>query len=109
MCRPIIVCQPINSTMLDKFGFWTPYSTYIFTGSDINVGLLPDKLSNKDDLPSLLFLNLDDLFNLFTFHFKTFKSWINVMDKIVLDEAHTFLAELSFREKYQVYWRLPVL
>jgi superfamily II DNA helicase RecQ len=96
-------------TVLDKLGFWTPYSTRIFTGRDINVGLLPDELSNKDDLPSLLFLNLDALFNLFMFHAKTFKSWINVMDKIVIDEAHTFLAELPFREKYQVYWRLPVL
>jgi hypothetical protein len=98
-----------TTTVLDKLGFGTHPSTCIFTGGDINVGLLPDELSNKDDLPSLLFLNLDGLFNLFTFHFQTFKSWIDVMDKIVIDEIHTFLAELSFREKYQVYWRLPVL
>jgi hypothetical protein len=94
---------------LDKLGFWTTYSMCIFTGRDINVGLLPDKLSNKDDLPSLLFLNLNALFTFFMFHVKTFMSWINVMDKIVIDEAHTFLAELSFWEKYEVYWRLPVL
>jgi hypothetical protein len=96
-------------TAQDKLGFWTIYSMCIFTGWDISVGLLPNKLSNKDDLPSLLFLNLDVLFNLFMFHVKTFKSWINVMDKIVIDEAHTFLAELSFWEMYEVYWRLPVL
>ena len=33
----------------------------------------------------------------------------SMMDKIVIDEVHTFLTELSFREKYQVYWRLAVL
>ena len=31
------------------------------------------------------------------------------MDKIVIDEVHTFFTELSFREKYQVYWKLPVI
>ena len=97
------------TTAFDKVGFGTSISTCIFTGGDINVGLLPDELSNKEDLPNILFLNLDALFNLFTFHFETFKSWIDVMDKIVIDEVHTFLTELSFREKYQVYWRLAVL
>jgi hypothetical protein len=97
------------TTALDKLGFGTRISACIFTGADINVGVLPDELSNNEDLPSLLFLNLDALFNLFTFHFETFKSWIDVMDKIVIDEVHTFLTELNFREKYQVYWRLPVL
>jgi hypothetical protein len=77
-------------------GFGTRISACIFTGADINVGVLPDELSNDEDLPSLLFLNLDALFNLFTFHFETFKSWIDVMDKIVIDEVHTFLTELNF-------------
>jgi DEAD/DEAH box helicase len=98
-----------TTTAVEKVGFGTSISSCIFTGGDINVGLLPDELSNKEDLPNILFLNLDALFNLFTFHFETFKSWIDNIDKIVIDEVHTFLTELSFREKYQVYWRLPVL
>ena len=94
---------------IEKVGFATSIVTCLLTGCDITDGSLPQELSNMEHLPSLLFLNLDALFNLFTYHFEVFKSWVEVMDKIVLDEIHTVLTELSFREKYQVYWRLPVL
>ena len=97
------------SAAIKKVGFASSIPTCLLTGHDINVGLLPEELSSVDHLPSLLFLNLDALYNLFTFHFETFKSWAAEIDKIVIDEIHTFLTELCFREKYQVYWRLPAL
>jgi len=99
-----------NATVAIKnVGFASSIPTCLLTGHDINVGLLPEELSSVDHLPSLLFLNLDALYNLFTFHFETFKSWAAEIDKIVIDEIHTVLTELCFREKYQVYWRLPAL
>ncbi|KAI2489103.1 hypothetical protein MHU86_25492 [Fragilaria crotonensis] len=38
-----------------------------------------------------------------------FKSWLDVVDKIVIDEAHTILSETCFRDKYKVYSKLPSL
>jgi hypothetical protein len=73
------------------------------------IGSLPDELSNKECLPSLIFVNLDGMFNLFTYFFEELKSWVDVVDKIVLDEVHTIFSELSFRNKYKVYFQLPVL
>lgn len=97
------------STIMDQVGCGSTISTYLFTGRDITQGSLPEELSNKEDLPSILFLNLDAMYNLFTFYFEHMKSWVDVVDKIVIDEVHTIFSELSFRDKYRVYWRLPVL
>jgi hypothetical protein len=46
---------------------------------------------------------------LFTYFFEVFTSWVDVVDKIVIDEAHTILSEMSFRDKYKVYSKLPSL
>jgi superfamily II DNA helicase RecQ len=81
-----------------------------FTGVDIKENCsLPVQLSDQDHLPSLLFLNLDAMYNLFTFFREDMKSWIGSIDKIVVDEVHTIFSELSFREKYKVFFDLPVL
>jgi hypothetical protein len=84
-------------------------SIRFYTGQDIKEGCLPEDLSNKNELPSLLFLNLDAVYNLFCYFYQDLKSWVEFVDKIVLDEVHTIFSELSFREKYKVYFRLPVL
>ena len=81
-----------------------------FSGRDVTSdGLLPEELRDKDNLPSLLFLNLDAIYNLFKYFPEVFKSWVDVVDKIVIDEGHTILAEMSFRDKYVVYSELPSL
>ena len=49
------------------------------------------------------------MFNLFTFYFEHLKSWVDVVEKLVIDEVHTVLSELSFRDKNKVYCKLPVL
>jgi hypothetical protein len=117
--RMIIHVSPYNflaayqfknaTSVIEKLGFSASISICLLTGQDITEGSIPDELSNVEHLPSILFLNLDAMFNLFTFHLETLKSWVEVMDKIVLDEIHTIITELSFREKYLVYWRLPIL
>ena len=97
------------SAAVEKLGFSSSISMALFTGKDIWEGCLPHELSNKECLPSLLFLNLDGLYNLCTYFFEHLKSWVDVVDKIVIDEVHTIFSELSFRDKYKVYCRLPVL
>jgi hypothetical protein len=97
------------NAVIEKLGFDSSISTSLYTGRDITQGSLPDDISDKETLPSILFLNLDAIYNLFTFHFEHLKSWIDVVDKIVIDEVHTIFSELSFRDKYKVYSRLPVL
>ena len=85
-------------------------SICVFSGRDITSdGALLEELRDKDNLPSLLFLNLDALNNLFKYFSKVFKSWMDVVDKIVIDEVHTILSEISFRDKYKVYSELPSL
>jgi superfamily II DNA helicase RecQ len=82
----------------------------IFTGQDITSdGVLPEELRERENLPSLLFLNLDALNNLFHYSGELFKSWVDVVNKIVIDEAHTILSETSFRDTYKVYSKLPSL
>ena len=82
----------------------------VFSGQHITSdGALPEELREKDSLPSLLFLNLDAVNNLFKYFSEVFKSWVDVVDKIVIDEVHTILSEMSFRDKYRVYSELPSL
>jgi hypothetical protein len=71
-------------------------SICVFSGQDISDGVLPEELWEKDNLPSLLFLNLDAMNNLFKCFSEELKSWVNVIDKIVIDEVHTILSEMSF-------------
>ena len=97
------------NAVFKKLGFDSSISTSQYTGRDITQGPLPDHISDKEMLPCILFLNLDAIFNLFTFHLEHLKSWIDVVDMIVIDEVHTVFSELCFRDKYKVYSRLPVL
>jgi hypothetical protein len=85
-------------------------SICVFSGRDItSEGALPEELRDKANLPSLLFLNLDAVNNLFKYFSEVFKSWVDIVDKIVIDEVHTILSEMSFRDKYKVYSELPSL
>ena len=97
------------SAVMEKLGFDGSVSISHFTGQEITQVSLPEEIADKERLPTLLFLNLDAMSNLFTFHFQHLESWVDVVDKIVIDEVHTVCSELSFRDKYKVYWRLPVL
>ena len=80
-----------------------------YTGQEIKEGCLPEDLSNKNELPSLLFLNLDAMYNLFFSFYQDLKSWVEFVDKIVLDEVHTIFTEFLLCHKYNVYFQLPVL
>jgi superfamily II DNA helicase RecQ len=85
-------------------------SICVFSGRDITSdGPLPEELRDKDNLPSLLFLNLDAVSNLFKYFSEVLKSWVDVLDRIVIDEVHTILSEMNFRDKYKVYSELPSL
>jgi hypothetical protein len=97
------------NAVIKTLGFENSISTSLYTGRDITQGSLPDDILDKETLPSILILNLDAIYNLFTFYFEHLKSWKDVMDKIVIDEVHTIFSELSFCDKYKVYSRLPVL
>jgi hypothetical protein len=98
----------MTSAALDKLALKS--SICVFTGRDItSEGALPEELRDTENLPSLLFLNLDAMNNLFKFFSEVIKSWVEVVDKIVIDEAHTILSEMSFRTKYRVYSELPSL
>ena len=82
----------------------------VFSGRDITRdGVLPEELQVKESLPSLLFLNLDAIHNLFHYFSELVKSWVDVVEKIVIDEVHTIFSEMSFRNKYKVYSELPSL
>jgi DEAD/DEAH box helicase len=94
---------------LAKLHFDGNITTLCFTGSDITDGNLPIELSNKDCLPSLLFLNIDAMYNLFNYFYEEIKEWINVLEKIVIDEVHTIFSEHIFREKYKVYSKISAL
>ena len=93
----------------EKHGLDKQISIRFYTGRGITKGLLPEDLSNKEELPSLLFVRVDVMYNLCTFFHEDLKSWFYFVDKIVIDEVHTIFSEMSFREKYKVYLRLPVL
>lgn len=82
----------------------------VFSGQDITSnGVLPEELQVKESLPSLLFLNLNAIHNLFHYFSELVKSWVDVVEKIVIDEVHTIFSEMSFRNKYKVYSELPSL
>ena len=94
----------------EKSGLKDFISVLVFTGSDIKDGVLPIQLSNKVELPSLLFLNLDAMSNLFKYFPETLKSWAtDQLEMIVVDEIHTIYTEMDFRPKYSVYTRLSSL
>ena len=59
----------------EKVGYQDHVSILTFTGGDIQEGFLPTELSNKDTLPSLLFLSLDAMYNLFTYFPEELTSW----------------------------------
>ena len=95
----------------EKAGYGNRVSILTFTGSDIKDKVLPIQLSDKDDLPSLLFLNLDAMSNLFKYFREQLKSWVehHQLEMIVVDEIHTIYSEMDFRSKYSVYERLSSL
>jgi DEAD/DEAH box helicase len=95
--------------ILERLQFNTSISTVLYTGSDITEGVLPETLTDKHYLPPLIFLSLDAIFNLFTYYNEYLKTWIDVVDKIVIDELHTLFSEKSFRVKYEVYSKLSSL
>jgi superfamily II DNA helicase RecQ len=118
-CKTIIHISPYNFlagyqfanalSAMKKLGLQSSISMLFLRGRDIQEGALPEQLAKKEHLPSLIFLNLDGAYNLFTYFLEDLKSCVEVIDKIVIDEVHTVFSELSFRQKYQVYFRLPVL
>jgi hypothetical protein len=88
----------------------TDVSICCLTGSDITVGGLPEVLQSKENLPQLLFINLDAMHHLFELYVEDLKTWKHLIDKIVIDEIHTIFSELAFRgDKYSVYQCLPAL
>lgn len=99
----------MTSKVMETLGFDSNIFILLFTGSDIKEGTLPEELTNKNFFPNLLFLSLDAMYNLYTYVRIEMENWIDVFDKIVIDEVHTTLSEICFREKYKIYSQLPAL
>jgi len=95
---------------MEKMGFHN-VSTGLFLGGDIREGHdgLPTDLSSPEFLPSLIFLNIDAVHNLVLYFEEELRSWIDCLDKIVLDKVHTVFTEMNFRKKIRVLSRLPSL
>ncbi|KAI2489063.1 hypothetical protein MHU86_25529 [Fragilaria crotonensis] len=79
-------------TAFEKLSFKS--NICVFSGRDITSdGPLPEELREKENLPSLLFLSLDAVSNLFMCFSEVLKSWVDVVNKIVIDDVHTILSE----------------
>ena len=71
-------------------------------GSEINDNILPNILRDKAALPSILFLSLEAIALLIKHHWEYIEELAeeSLVHKIYIDECHTLLSELNFRNKY---------
>jgi superfamily II DNA helicase RecQ len=72
------------------------------TGKDFEEGQLPNDLKNVDLLPSILFVSLEAMSLLFKNHSVYMKNLVEreLVHKVFVDECHTILTEVNFRDKY---------
>ena len=71
-------------------------------GNEIHENVMPNVLRDKDSLPSILFLSLEGMAALVKHHYSYLELLASegYLFKIYLDECHTVLNELNFRDKY---------
>ena len=99
--------------MLEEFGIKIKY----YTWRDINCDRVPDEFAqatNDNDvssLPHLIFVSLEALHSLFTYHHSIIDNWKdqNLLRCIYIDEIHTIFTEITFRSCYAVYQKLATL
>ena len=80
-------------------------------GSNIERDVRPNILRHRDSLPSILFVSLEAISKLVEYHFAYMEelSESQLIFKIYLDECHTMLSELNFRDKYLSLSKLAAL
>lgn len=80
-------------------------------GCDIDEHLLPNCLRDKSMLPSIIFLSLEAIVCIVKYHTHFIQELVDnsLIHKIFIDECHTILSELSFREKYIYMNRLGAM
>lgn len=77
-------------------------------GKDVDENVVPNILRNKDSLPSILFVSLEALKKLIDYYFNLLKEFGSqgLLQKIFIDECHTILSELNFRNNYHALAKL---
>ena len=80
-------------------------------GRDIRDNILPNILRDKDSLPSIIFVSLEAIRILFQHHASYLEELQrdDLIFKIYVDECHTILSELSFRDSYSCLAKLARL
>lgn len=80
-------------------------------GLDVYDNLRPNVLRDKSSLPTLLFLSLEAVAKLVDYHFEYLRELQNdgLIHKIYIDECHTLVSELNFRNKYHALGKLSAL
>lgn len=71
-------------------------------GQDVDDDLIPDILRNATALPSIIFLSLEGLAKIVDNHLGHLAGLVKqgLLSKIYIDECHTILSEMGFRERY---------
>ena len=100
----------VNSTK-KLFGSCHRISIHSLKGRDIEDNILPNLLRDKDSLPSILFVSLEAIRILFEYHRSCLEELQkdDLIFKIYVDECHTILSELNFRDSYSCLAKLARL
>lgn len=80
-------------------------------GIDVYDNLRPNVLRDKNTLPTLLFLSLEAVAKLVDYHFEYLHELQKdgLIHKIYIDECHTLVSELNFRNNYHALGKLAAL
>lgn len=91
----------LSSSLLDKLKSKKGVKVVAFTGREINESQLPSELEGED-LPQVLFVTLEAISNLITYHSQEVKNWKDSgnLGHFFIDEIHTLITEFEFREVY---------
>ena len=90
------------SSCSNLMGICRNISIEALTGKDIDDNILPNILRDKESLPVILFVSLEAIRKLVECHFLFLQEVANgnYMEKIYIDESHTILYEINFRQSY---------
>ena len=82
-------------------------------GSDIKENEIPLFMDDSinDNRFDLLFMSIEAIHTIMTFHYLHFKRWIdnNNIDKVIVDEVHVLISEISFRQSFTSIRKLSCL
>ena len=78
------------------------FGVEMLTGAMVSESVLPNVFRDLASLPSILYLSLEAFVKVVKYHFAFIEIMISksLIHKVFIDECHTVLSELHFREKY---------